>query len=38
VRNPAFDITPADNVTAIITERGAAFPPLGESLRRLEET
>ncbi len=36
VRNPAFDVTPAANVTAIITERGVAFPPYGESLRRLE--
>lgn len=36
VRNPAFDVTPAANVTAIITERGVAFPSYGESLRRLE--
>ena len=36
VRNPAFDVTPAQNVTAIITERGVAFPPYGESLKRLE--
>jgi methylthioribose-1-phosphate isomerase len=36
VRNPAFDVTPAANVTAIVTERGVAFPPYGESLRRLE--
>ena len=36
VRNPAFDVTPAGNVTAIITERGVAFPPYGKSLRRLE--
>jgi methylthioribose-1-phosphate isomerase len=36
VRNPAFDVTPAANVTAIITERGVAFPPYEESLRRLE--
>jgi methylthioribose-1-phosphate isomerase len=38
VRNPAFDVTPAGNVTAIITERGVAFAPLGENLRRLEAT
>ena len=38
VRNPAFDVTPAKNVTAIITERGVAFPPYEESLRRLEAT
>jgi methylthioribose-1-phosphate isomerase len=36
VRNPAFDVTPAANVTAIITERGVAFPPYDESLERLE--
>lgn len=36
VRNPAFDITPARNVTAIITERGVARPPFEESLRQLE--
>ena len=36
VRNPAFDVTPAANVTAIVTERGVAFPPYGESLKRLE--
>jgi methylthioribose-1-phosphate isomerase len=36
VRNPAFDVTPARNVTAIITERGVAFPPYGESLREME--
>ncbi len=27
VRNPAFDITPADLVTALVTERGVAAPP-----------
>ncbi len=36
VRNPAFDVTPAANVTAIVTERGVASPPFGESLSRLE--
>jgi len=35
VRNPAFDVTPAKYVTAIITERGIARPPYSESLRRL---
>jgi methylthioribose-1-phosphate isomerase len=38
VRNPAFDVTPAANVTAIITEHGVAYPPFKESLRRLEAT
>jgi methylthioribose-1-phosphate isomerase len=35
VRNPAFDITPHRYVTAIVTERGVARPPFGESLPRL---
>jgi len=33
VENPAFDVTPARYVTAIITERGVARPPYSESLR-----
>ena len=37
VRNPAFDVTPARYVAAIVTERGVARPPYGESLRRLRE-
>jgi methylthioribose-1-phosphate isomerase len=32
IRNPAFDVTPAKFVTAIITERGIARPPYAESL------
>jgi methylthioribose-1-phosphate isomerase len=36
--HPAFDITPARYVTAIITERGVARPPYGEALRRLVES
>lgn len=32
--NPAFDLTPAALVTAIITERGIARPPLADSLGR----
>jgi methylthioribose-1-phosphate isomerase len=35
VQNPAFDVTPNRYVTAIITERGVARAPYGESLRRL---
>ena len=35
IRNPAFDVTPAAYVTAIVTERGIARPPYPESLRRL---
>jgi methylthioribose-1-phosphate isomerase len=35
VENPAFDVTPSRYVTAIITERGVARPPYGESLRSI---
>jgi methylthioribose-1-phosphate isomerase len=38
VENPAFDVTPARYVTAIITERGIARAPYAESLKRLAET
>ena len=37
VENPAFDVTPAKYVTAIITERGVALPPYTESLKKLKE-
>jgi methylthioribose-1-phosphate isomerase len=35
VRHPAFDVTPAEFVTGIVTERGIALPPFGKSLARL---
>jgi methylthioribose-1-phosphate isomerase len=35
VMNPAFDVTPNELVTAIVTERGIARQPLGRSLARL---
>jgi methylthioribose-1-phosphate isomerase len=35
VRNPAFDVTPAKYVTAIVTERGIARPPYTDSLAQL---
>jgi methylthioribose-1-phosphate isomerase len=35
IRNPAFDVTPAKYVTAIITERGIARAPYSESLAQL---
>jgi methylthioribose-1-phosphate isomerase len=34
-RYPAFDVTPADLVTAIVTERGVARPPMAGALARL---
>ena len=38
VENPAFDVTPAKYVAAIITERGIAKAPYEASLRKLAET
>jgi methylthioribose-1-phosphate isomerase len=35
IENPAFDVTPAKYVTAIITERGIARAPYKESLSKL---
>jgi len=35
VENPAFDVTPAKYVTAIVTEKGIARAPYGESLAKL---
>ena len=35
IANPAFDVTPHDLVTAIITEKGIARPPYWRSLPRL---
>ena len=36
IENPAFDVTPAKYVTAIVTERGVLRPPYAESLEELE--
>ena len=33
VYNPAFDITPNQNISAIITEKGIVYPPYEENLR-----
>ena len=35
VAHPAFDVTPSELVTAIVTERGVARQPLGRTLPRL---
>jgi methylthioribose-1-phosphate isomerase len=37
IENPAFDVTPAKYVAAIITEKGIARAPYGESLRSLAQ-
>ena len=36
IENPAFDVTPAKYVTAIVTERGVLRPPYAESLQEQE--
>jgi len=35
VRNPAFDVTPAELITGIISEKGVAMPPNLETIRKL---
>jgi methylthioribose-1-phosphate isomerase len=35
VRNPAFDVTPADLIAGIITEKGIARPPYLQSIQAL---
>ena len=37
VYSPAFDVTPADLITAIVCEKGIAKPPFEKTLRRLLE-
>jgi len=38
VANPAFDVTPAHYITAIITEWGVVYPPYRENLAALMAT
>ncbi len=38
VHNPAFDVTPNELITAIITDKGVARQPYTESLRRMVES
>lgn len=35
VANPAFDVTPAKYITAIITEKGIVYPPFEESIAKI---
>lgn len=37
VANPAFDVTPARYITAIVTDQGVVYPPYTEGLRRAVE-
>jgi methylthioribose-1-phosphate isomerase len=38
VLNPAFDVTPAELVTALITDRGIVRPPYAENLHEMAST
>ncbi len=38
VFNPAFDVTPAQYISAIITEKGIVYPPYSENLKQLINT
>jgi methylthioribose-1-phosphate isomerase len=35
IENPAFDVTPAKYVTAIITERGVLTAPYNQSIKTM---
>ncbi len=35
VFNPAFDVTPAEYVTAIVTEKGIVYPPYKENIEKI---
>lgn len=37
VYNPAFDVTPAELISGIITDRGIVYPPFEQNLKRLFE-
>lgn len=37
-RNPAFDITPNRLISAIVTDRGIAYPPFENSLKQLSQS
>ena len=37
VFNPAFDVTPAEYITAIVTEEGVCYPPFETSLKEAKE-
>uniref|UniRef100_A0A7C2CQJ2 Methylthioribose-1-phosphate isomerase n=1 Tax=Dictyoglomus thermophilum TaxID=14 RepID=A0A7C2CQJ2_DICTH len=35
--NPAFDVTPAELISGIITDKGIIYPPLKENIKKLKE-
>jgi methylthioribose-1-phosphate isomerase len=36
--NPAFDVTPAKYITAIVTEKGIVYPPYEQNLKALMQS
>jgi methylthioribose-1-phosphate isomerase len=38
VYNPAFDVTPHENITGIITEKGILYPPFATSIEAIRQT
>ena len=36
VFNPSFDVTDHEDITAIVTEKGIAYPPFSETLKLLK--
>lgn len=37
IYNPSFDVTPNENIAAIVTEKGIVYPPFKENLKKLFE-
>ena len=35
VANPSFDVTPNENISAIITEKGVIYPPFKENIKNM---
>jgi len=35
ILNPAFDVTPNENITAIVTEKGIIYPPFNKNLNKI---
>lgn len=35
VYNPGFDVTPHENITAIVTEKGIVYPPFEENFKKI---
>lgn len=35
IYNPAFDVTPAENITAFITEKGIIYPPFDKTISKI---